>query len=372
MKKIQLIIKVTNGCNLRCKYCYNAGKGFKNDIISIDKVKKFFSVFKGFDCYQIIFHGGEPLLGGFEFFDKVMELEKVYNAQYGTVFENLVQTNATLINNKWIAYFKKHNMNPGVSFDGIYNDTYRGGTEAVKKALALLKKNGFDTGCIAVVSDPDYNILENYNYFKTLGNRVDFNYVYLEGSAKNYDHLDIDSYTRQMIDLFDLWIRDKNGIGVRNFDMFLKKVFRCDFEYCTNGSCIGNFFCLDVDGSVYGCSLEAVKQYSFGNIEDFTCLHDIVNSPNFLRYIKGSIERRKICENTCEYFDHCKGGCVDNAIIHGDIAKPNPEYCAFFGALYSHIKKTVDGILESNANLSEFNPYFRKALIQKTSYDDKE
>lgn len=372
MKKIQLILKVTNGCNLRCKYCYNAEKGFKNDIISIDKIDKFFSLFKGFDCYQVIFHGGEPMLGGFDFYDKVIELEKYYTARFGTEFENLMQTNGTLIDDRWISLFKKYRINPGLSFDGIYNDSYRGGTDKVLKGLKLLKKNGFDTGCIAVVADPNYNVKQNYEYFKTLGNRVDFNFVYSEGNAKHVELLHIDNYTAQMTDLFDEWIYDRDGIGVRNFDMFLKKIFGCDFEYCSNGSCIGNFYCLDVDGSVYGCSLEAVKQYRFGNLDEFTCMHDIINTPNFKKYVKGSIERRKICASTCKYVDYCKGGCADNAILAGDIAKPNSEYCEYFKKTYAHIKACVDKILSSNTDLSTLNPHFRRALVQKTSLDDRE
>ena len=105
MKKVQLILKVTNGCNLRCKYCYNGGKHFKEGIMGPEIVDKAISLFDGFDCIQVIFHGGEPMLGGLSFYQKVLEIEDYYTAKRGVLFDNVVQTNATLINDKWLSFF---------------------------------------------------------------------------------------------------------------------------------------------------------------------------------------------------------------------------------------------------------------------------
>lgn len=371
MRKIQCIIKVTNGCNLRCKYCYNAAKQFKNEIISVDKLEKLFSLFDGFDCVQVIFHGGEPMLAGMDFYERVMNLEREFTVMKGVTFENQIQTNATLIDKRWLSFFKKNKIAVGISFDGIYNDAYRGQTQKILKSVELLQKNGVPFGCIAVVADPQYNISENYNYFKTLGIKVDFSYVFLEGDAKNINVLNVDDYTKQMVELFDRWIYDKDGISVRNFDFMIKKVLHCNYEYCSNGSCIGNFFCIDVDGTIYGCSRESVKKYPFGNVKEFNRYSDIINSENFKLYVTGSIKRRNKCSTNCSFFEFCKGGCTDDAITHGDITEPNKSYCTYFGTLFTHIKKKVEEILESKADLSAFNPNFTQALIQKMSIDEK-
>ncbi|MCM1438913.1 MAG: radical SAM protein [Roseburia sp.] len=371
MRKIQCIIKVTNGCNLRCKYCYNAAKKFKSAIIPLETVEKTFSAFSDYDCIQVIFHGGEPMLAGLDFYEKVLELEKRVTAFNGVTFENLIQTNATLIDKRWLNFFKKHKFAVGISFDGIYNDAYRGETQKVLKSIELLKKEGFNFGSIAVVTDPEYDLYKNYEYFKTLGITVDFSYVAIEGGAKDISVLDSENYTKQMVDLFDKWIYDREGVAVRNIDFMIKKILKCNYEYCTNGSCIGNFYCVDVDGSLYGCSMESAKKYCFGNISEFSNVHDVINSENFKRYISGSIERRKKCAASCAYFDYCKGGCTDNAITNGDITSPNKSYCKYFTTLFTHIKAKIDEIFQSKADLSNFNPHFKRALMQTTAIDEK-
>ena len=371
MRKIQTIIKVTNGCNLRCKYCYNAGKHFKNEIVSLEKLEKFFALFADFDCIQVIFHGGEPMLGGIDFYKKVLDIQKHFSYAGGVTFENLIQTNATMIDARWMSFFKKNKISVGISFDGIYNERYRGETEKVLTNIKALQKNGFSFGSKAVVADPNYNLIENYEYFKSIGVPVDFGYVAVEGGAKDIGSLlDSEEYLRQSIALFDKWIYDQEGISVRNIEFMIKKILNCNYEYCSNGSCVGNFFCLDVDGSIYGCSMESAKQYCFGNLSEFESFHDLINSETFKRYVLGSIERRKKCAATCQYFDYCKGGCNDDAITNGDITEPNKAYCKYFGTLFAHIKNKIDEIYANKVDLATLNPYFKRALIQSTTIDE--
>lgn len=371
MKKIQCIIKVTNGCNLRCKYCYNAEKQFHNELISLDAIERFFTLLEGIDGLRITFHGGEPLLAGINFYEEVLELEKRFTINAGITFENQIQTNATLIDRRWVSFFKKNKFGIGISFDGIYNDEYRGGTQKVLKSIELLKKNKLKFGCLTVVADPDYEIRKNYEYFRSLGVGFDFNNVFLEGNAKSLNRvIDNDSYINQMIELFDYWIYDLDGVAVRGFDFLIKMALNCGNTYCRNGSCIGNFFCLDVDGTLYGCGRESVKKYPFGNVNEFNSFHDIINSENFKLYIKGSIERRNNCSAHCQYFKYCKGGCNDDAILDGDITKPNKDYCKYFGMLFSHIKEKIDEIFKNKVDLATLNPNFTKALIQCTAIDE--
>lgn len=372
MRKIQCIIKVTNGCNLRCKYCYNAAKGFKSETISLERLERFFSLFSEFDCIQVIFHGGEPMLPGIDFYEKVMELEERFTFTNGVTFENEIQTNGTLIDERWLSFFKKHKIAVGLSFDGIYNDAYRGETQKVLRGIELLKKHGFSFGCMAVVADPHYEISRNYDYYKSMGLSVDFSYVAVEGSAREMQNvLPCEEYTKQVVELFDRWMYEKDGVGVRNLEFMVKKVLKCNYEYCSNGSCVGNFFCIDVDGSIYGCSMESAKKYRFGNVGDFSTFHDLINSENFVSYVKGAIERRKKCAATCPLFEYCKGGCNDNAINNGDIREPNKAYCLYFRTVFTHIKNKVDEICAKQVDLGTLNPYFTRSFMQTMSIDDK-
>ena len=131
MKKVEVILKVTEACNLKCKYCYN-GCEVSKEVLSLERFKKLLLVLKtGYDHIHIIWHGGEPLCAGIDYFRKAMDIERKVNIEQSVIIENSIQTNATLINNEWIKFFNEHNFRVGISFDGINNDKYRAQSEKV-------------------------------------------------------------------------------------------------------------------------------------------------------------------------------------------------------------------------------------------------
>lgn len=61
--------------------------------------------------------GGEPLLAGKPFFEQVVRLQAAY-APPRTVISNALQTNGTLLDAEWAAFFKQYAFLIGVSLDG--------------------------------------------------------------------------------------------------------------------------------------------------------------------------------------------------------------------------------------------------------------
>lgn len=55
---------------------------------------------------KVLFHGGEPLLWGIERFYEIYEYEKELSDKTGVKFTNSIQTNASLIDDEWIRFFK--------------------------------------------------------------------------------------------------------------------------------------------------------------------------------------------------------------------------------------------------------------------------
>lgn len=373
MDRINIIIKTTYRCNLRCKYCYNGSEHPNKEVLSLDSVKRLFKMLAAdFREICVVWHGGEPLSCGLDYFRKVVEIEnelKNYNGNTIT-FTNSVQTNGTLINDEWISFFKKHEFKVGISFDGIHNDKYRQLTDKVLMAMERMKKKGMRVSCLAVVADDDYDIVENYKYFASHGIPVEFSYLFMEGSAKELKPLSAESYVEKYKALVDHWFSDRNGVGVRLIETYIAMALGSYFRICNNGSCHGKYISVWPNGDIYNCARDSMSAYPFGNVNTIASYDELFKSEGFEALVKGSIERRKKCKENCDFFAECAGGCADCAIAEGDLTSPPAFSCYFFKSIYPYVRSKVETFKASGAALSDYNPGLKRTLIRCMSVSD--
>jgi len=144
-------INTTSLCNLRCKYCYvhfgsynvlNLIKEIEEELIP--KISEFLLNFR---IKEVVFFGGEPLIGINSIRKIIKSLDKYINAKYGLV------TNGTLINHEVIDLIKKYNIEITVSLDGwrtihdltrtytngkgSYNDVIHGISQLIKHDIPI-------------------------------------------------------------------------------------------------------------------------------------------------------------------------------------------------------------------------------------------
>jgi len=368
MKKVEVILKVTDSCNLRCKYCYNSERSYSDECLSLERFEKLLNVLlTGYNLIHIIWHGGEPMTAGIDYFERAMDVERKVHIRSGVVIENSIQTNGTLINGEWIRFFKKYDFKIGISFDGKDNDRYRQGTEKALNAINMLKKAGIRFGCNAVVADNSYDLMENYNFFRSLGISFDFSHLISEGGAKDMPSFDTVAYAKALTDLFDHWIYDSDGVGVRTFGLYLNLASGGNYRICSSCSCHTKYLSISHDGTVYNCGRDSVRAYPFGNIDDLTTVNDIFDSDGAMALISGSIMRREKCKASCEYFELCAGGCADVAITEGGIDKIPVNYCYLFKTVYSHVAEVFKSLMDKNTPLDELNPMVKKIISRSAS-----
>ena len=118
-KKYNLMLTVTEQCNLNCIYCYEKEKDAK--VMSIQTAKKyiteFFNLLDSSNALLISFHGGEPL--------KVFNLIKeiciwVWDNKWPCEYKIFAATNGTLLDDAMKEWFKnnKRRIILGLSYDG--------------------------------------------------------------------------------------------------------------------------------------------------------------------------------------------------------------------------------------------------------------
>lgn len=127
-----LFIKAESArCNLDCHYCYYLKNEDKNkpgmDTETLDKLvsNHIQSQPPQIPVIDFIWHGGEPMMKGLAFYQTAIELQQAH--QSTTPIQNTIQTNGTLINERWAAFFAQHHFMVGISIDGpqLINDIAR-------------------------------------------------------------------------------------------------------------------------------------------------------------------------------------------------------------------------------------------------------
>ena len=171
-------------CNLDCAYCFYLEKETlypeKSNWRMQDGVLEAYirQYIEAQDVPEVTFawQGGEPTLMGVEFFRRVVELQKKYAG--GKAIANALQTNGTLLDDEWCAFFKDENFLLGLSIDGPceLHDYYRVDKsgqptfDLVLRGMNLLKKHGvaFNTLCVVNRQNQSYP-LEVYDFLKRHG-----------------------------------------------------------------------------------------------------------------------------------------------------------------------------------------------------------
>lgn len=115
---------VSSACNLRCAYCYYAGK---KGVLHVDAprmsdelletyTRQSLAMHGGKAQVEFAWHGGEPTLAGTAFFEKAVRFQRKYGQ--GRSIVNTLQTNATLLTDDFCRFFREHGFLIGVSIDG--------------------------------------------------------------------------------------------------------------------------------------------------------------------------------------------------------------------------------------------------------------
>lgn len=316
------IIKTTDKCNLNCSYCYHSSDTNKNDFSDHTLVRLFNQIEELEDEeINIIWHGGEPLLRGIVFFQRIIELE---NSSSKKII-NKIQTNGTLLNEEFADFFKEHDFEVGISIDG-YDEMHLGYRHEDKKQFITIKNNikmlvdkGVSFGIISVIhkdniKDPDKYI----EFMSKLG--VDSVSLNIEDSiAVNIDDDLSEKYYLFLKGIYDHL--DKNNISIKTreieviIDYLMKRHSIRLCQYSTN-ICGANYTGIDAKGNIYLlCDrFFTDKSKIIGNINNGN-LQQIIHSQKISDWFIKLNMIRKICKEECEIGDFCNGGCIADGLI---------------------------------------------------------
>lgn len=360
MKEISTLIKPTNQCNMRCKYCFHEKYGYSSKLLEIEKLKKYIELLcSEYDYINVVWHGGEPLIAPLSFYEEIYD----FCDKQSSDFLFTVQTNGTLLNQEKIDFFKERDTNIGLSFDGLNNDYTRSHTKEIVNNINLLQENGFRPGAILVVNNKNVKgLIDEYSLFNSMNVGLKLNPMFIDGAAaKNLDLcLNPDEYINEFIKFFKYWTKDKNGkINVATCIELVNLILSEHTGVCTFNSCLSKWLCLDSDANIYPCDRLCTSNYLLGNVDDLNSITEVFDSANFIKLLKTSVDRRKQCMDECQYYKNCYSGCNANAILNQNDKYKNGVSCHIQKGILSGIK---DYVLETANNEKDLNPQYIKAL----------
>jgi len=343
---------VDSRCNLTCEYCYYTDKTavmkYESGIMSYEVLESFVKQYikiNTVDTVQFIWHGGEPMLAGVDFFHKVTIFQKLYAS--GKKIENVIQTNGTLIDDEWCKFFKLHDFLVGISLDGPqeFHDKYRrdccgNGTFArVMAAIELLKQHGVRFNTLTVLNRRSAEKpLEIYSLLKEIGSSYMQFIPLVERFTDVYEHEQglrfappvLDGYLsgkRKMPDfnitpelfssfymaVFDEWMaRDAGHVFVQMFEAMAGNILSRPAGFCVMERTCGHAACLVTTGDVYSCDHFVYPGYLLGNISE-SSMYDIMEDNYEFGINKGARLPQKCL--SCPVEAICRGGCPKHRFV---------------------------------------------------------
>ena len=269
-RPFSLMLKPVGGaCNLNCAYCYYKG-GHQAGRMDMGQLEALFGNYADSQPagapLTFIWHGGEPLLAGEEFFRKAVGLQRRMFSLQGRAEKgprqvaNILQTNATAVTESLAGFLAENNFLCGVSIDGpealhdIPRKTVAGGGswKQTMHGLRLLQHAGVQINAMVAVGG--HNVAYPglvYGFLKDAG----LEYIQLLPVAEGPSGwLEGEDWGDFLCGVFDLWrISDIGKIFVNYFDNTLALHVGMEPDLC--------FFCrscppcpsAETGGEVYAC-----------------------------------------------------------------------------------------------------------------------
>lgn len=369
---MNIILKPTYDCNLRCQYCYlNNDTKTQKEGFDVDFAKKIVLQLK--ELYKdnhhrkinFIWHGGEPLLWGIDNYRTIFSFMKRELSGYN--YRNSIQTNLTLINEAYIDLFVEYKVHVGFSLDGPreIHDRQRvdicgkGSFDVVMDNLQRCRKKGLSLGCIVVGTKKHIgNIPKLYEFMVNNSLSFKFNPIFKSGEAKCHDEeygITAEEYAQMTIELFDLWYKDtRHHIIESNLVEIASNLATGKPGGCLFGeNCQDNFFAISPVGDVVPCGrfcdVES-RLYAYGNLYQESLAEILAKIKTSQIYQRAEYIKQSDC-GKCRFFSVCHGGCLHDGFLQSGDFKAKSFLCPAYQKIFAHIIDSVNELIKNREGL---------------------
>lgn len=342
-----LILKATEDCNSDCIYCDVVKKRRSVLYMPLETLEMVFIRINEFlknrpnEKFTIIWHGGEPLLLGPEYFQSAWDFQEKHCSETKYCIEHAIQSNLTLFSEKFVPILKKLGIDQiGSSFDP---EPYVRGSREKKNNFkynhmfmmgdALIQRYGFGSGIIYVVTKKSLNRPLDVFFFLTnlkTDGAISFNPVLIYNENHNEIAISPEEYVEFLGAIFPTWWNHRNRYpNVEPFRSLLKIIAKGEISLgCVDsGMCAYSHINVSPDGEASHCG----RSYDwgilpYGNISKVSFLEIFSDRQRQQLLDRNKILQKRECKN-CRFWTICHGGCpLDSWAKHKDFMHKT-EWC---------------------------------------------
>ena len=374
-------------CNLDCKYCFYLskedlykGSSFRMTDDMLETYIRQLIESHTVPEVTVAWQGGEPTLMGLDFFRRSIVFEKEY-ARPGMKIQNTIQTNGTLINDEWAAFFKENDFLVGLSIDGpremhdFYRVDRRGEPtfDNVMRGLGFLQKHGVEWNALTTIhhANADHPV-EVYRFLRDECKAEFIQFIPIverlspDSNGVTDRSTTAEQYGKFLVGVFEEWVRhDVAKVYVQMFDVALANWHGEPSGLCVHSKTCGGALAIEHNGDLYSCDHFVEPRYKLGNIKEKHMLKLVSSEPQ-VKFGNDKFDTLpKYCRE-CEVRFACHGGCPKDRFIKTPDGEPGLNYlCAGYKIFFNHIDKpmrTMSQLLHQNRAPAEI----MRTYVEKT------
>lgn len=372
---LKLMLVPSASCPARCRYCFGPrGKGELMDESIMDATLGWIDDWKStLDKLDIIFHGGEPLTAGIDFYRRALpQLRQTIGAKSPRLS---MQSNLWLLTEEFCEMFRDYSVSLCTSLDGpeeiTDNQRGRGYFRRTMAGIELARRHGLRVGCICTFTRQsvshadeiiDFFVQEGLSFTihaavpplvdNGLGQESSLVHTARKAAADRWS-LSPEAHGSLLVHLLDSYLSNFQRIRISTLDQLSRSISSGEGGICTYRDCLGSYLAIAPDGSIYPCQrFTGLNSYRLGHVQERPGPEQLKQAPVWQMFRARDQRLREECGG-CPYFNICKGGCPYNALVAGGglFKSPKDPYCPSYRRIFSHITERALEEVFSEANL---------------------
>jgi uncharacterized protein len=313
MYRISLVVikAVGNACNLRCSYCYSLDEHPDELRVMSDELleRAMASIATQPKPPICLWSGGEPLLAGRAFFERVLRYQRQVAVSHQ--FINSIQTNGVMLDDAWINFLRQYNFQVGISWDG-YLDNQRltpadeHTNHLVWQKLEQCRSWGLLIGVVMVAHHLNYqSIPADLVRLYELGIRT----ILVKPFVGNNSTLSLApvEYFELMCRTLDVWLAISDASWQIDHMSSYLNTLRGPVASCEFANECHRFLTIEQNGDVTGCDFVWPRPV-LGNVLQDDLLA-ICHSEVYRQWQERVTAVPRECLR-CRWFSVCGGGCL--------------------------------------------------------------